>query len=134
MRLLGGVALIDGVQTKTAGGRFDCKTAVGVPDIQFNLYGEYDLPFWRNSGVATLTGRVIYTSRQYYDQANTQQIPDWVRTDIGARYVTKIDGRPLTLRATVENVFGLDYWATTGRGFLTPGTPRTYRLSASIDF
>lgn len=134
MRLLGGVALIDGVQTKTAGGRFDGKTAVGVPDIQFNLYGEYDLPFWRNSGVATLIGRVIYTSPQYYDQANTQQIPNWVRTDIGARYVTKIDGRPLTLRAMVENVFGLDYWATTGRGFLTPGTPRTYRLSASIDF
>lgn len=134
MRLLGGVTFLDGVQTKTAGGRFDGKTAVGVPDIQFNLYGEYDLPFWRTSGVATLTGRIIYTSPQYYDQANTQQIPDWVRTDIGARYVTKIDGRPLTLRAAVENVFGLDYWATTGRGFLTPGTPRTYRLSASIDF
>ncbi len=134
MRLLGGVAFLDGVQTKTTGGRFDGKTAVGVPDIQFNLYGEYDLPFWRTSGVATLTARVIYTSPQYYDQGNTQQIPDWVRTDIGARYVTKIDGRPLTLRAAVENVFGLDYWATTGRGFLTPGTPRTYRLSASIDF
>lgn len=134
MRLLGGVALIDGVQTKTAGSQFNGKTAVGVPDIQFNLYGEYDLPFWRTSGVATLIGRVIYTSPQYYDQANTQQIPDWVRTDIGARYVTRVDGRPLTLRATVENVFGSDYWATTGRGFLTPGTPRTYRLSASIDF
>ncbi|MEH2622691.1 iron complex outermembrane receptor protein [Bradyrhizobium sp. AZCC 1719] len=134
MRLLGGVAFFDGVQIKTAGGRYDGKTAVGVPDIQFNLYGEYDLPFWRTSGVATLTARVIYTSPQYYDQGNTQQIPDWVRTDIGARYVTKIDGRPLTLRAAVENVFGVDYWATTGRGFLTPGTPRTYRLSASIDF
>lgn len=134
MRLLGGVAFLDGVQTRTAGGRFDGKTAVGVPEIQFNLYGEYDLPFWRTSGVATLTGRVIYTSSQYYDQANTQQIPDWIRTDIGARYATKLDGRPLTLRAAVENVFGLDYWATTGRGFLTPGTPRTYRLSASIDF
>ncbi|WP_292962852.1 TonB-dependent siderophore receptor [Nitrobacter sp.] len=134
LRLLGGVSLIDGVQTKTVGGQFDGRAAVGVPDIQFNLYGEYDLPFWRTSGVATLTGRVIYTSRQFYDQANTQQIPDWTRADIGARYVTKVDGRLLTLRAAVENVFGLDYWATTGRGFLTPGTPRTYRISASIDF
>jgi iron complex outermembrane receptor protein len=133
-RLLGGVTFLDGVQTKTAGGRNDGKTAIGVPQVQFNLYGEYDLPFWRTSGVATLTGRVIYTSPQYYDQANTQQIPDWVRTDVGARYVTKVDGRPLTLRAVVENVFDLDYWATTGRGLLTPGTPRTYRLSASIDF
>ena len=37
LRLLGGVSLIDGVQTKTAGGLFDGRSAVGVPDVQFNL-------------------------------------------------------------------------------------------------
>jgi iron complex outermembrane receptor protein len=125
---------MEGVQTRTVRGLFDGKGAVGVPRTQVNLYGEHDLPWLRAAGVLTLTGRVIYTSSQFYDQANTQWIPEWVRTDLGARYTTKINGRPLTLRATVENVLGHDYWATTGRGILTPGTPRTYRVSASIDF
>lgn len=134
-RLLGGVTFLDGVQVKTAGGTNDGKVAVGVPDVQFNLYGEYDLPFWRAPGTMTLTGRVIYTSSQFYDQANTQSIPDWTRFDLGARYKVKLpNGKPLTLRASIENVFDHNYWATTGRGFLTPGTPRTYLVSATVDF
>jgi iron complex outermembrane recepter protein len=134
-RLLGGVTFLDGVQTKTAGGSNDGKVAVGVPDTQLNLYGEYDLPFWRTAGLMTLTGRVIHTAAQYYDQANTQAIPHWTRVDVGARYAFSLpNGTPLVLRASVENVFGQNYWATTGRGFLTPGTPRTYLLSASVDF
>jgi iron complex outermembrane receptor protein len=128
-RLLGGVTFLDGVQTKTARGN----VAVGVPKTQFNLYGEQDLPSWLAPGL-TLTGRVIYTTPQYYDQANTQQIPEWTRVDVGARYTLKVQGKPLTLRATIENVLDHNYWATTGRGYLTPGTPRTYLLSASMDF
>jgi iron complex outermembrane receptor protein len=133
-RLLGGVTLIDGEQVKTENGLYDGKVAIGVPTTQFNLYGEQDLPAWLAPGL-TVTGRVIYTSPQYYDQANTQSIPEWTRVDLGARYKVRLpDGKPLTLRAMVENVFDNNYWATTGRSYLTPGTPRTYLVSASIDF
>jgi iron complex outermembrane receptor protein len=133
LRVLGGVSLIDGVLTKASNPAFNGNTAVGVPAVQFNLYGEYDLPPALAPGV-TLTGRVIHTSSQFYDQANTQSIPDWTTLDLGLRYTTTIRRTPVTLRANVQNVTGVNYWATTGRGILSPGAPRTYLLSASFDF
>ena len=134
VRLLGGVAVTDGRLVKTAGGTFDGKVAPGVPDVTLNLYGEYDLPSWLLPGL-TATGRVIYTTSQFYDQANQQKIPDWVRFDAGLRYTFLGSwGKPVTLRANVVNAFNTNYWASTGAGFLTPGTPRTYQLSAQFDF
>jgi iron complex outermembrane receptor protein len=83
----------------------------------------------------TLTGRVIYTSSQYYDQANTQKLPDWTRFDLGARYTfERENGKPVTIRADVLNVAGKDYWAQASNYGLALGTPRTFLLSATFDF
>ncbi|WP_133123164.1 TonB-dependent receptor, partial [Methylobacterium frigidaeris] len=70
VRLLGGVTFLDGRLVNTAGRQFDGNVAPGVPDVAFNLYGEVDLPPWLAPGL-TLTGRAIYTSSQFYNQANT---------------------------------------------------------------
>lgn len=133
IRVLGGVTLLDGVQVRAQDRRNVGRAAVGVPDVQLNLYGEYDLPPNLLPGL-TLTGRAIYTAAQYYDLANSQKIPDWTTFDVGLRYATTFQQRPLTLRANVVNVAGTNYWATTGRGILSQGTPRTFWLSASMDF
>lgn len=133
IRVLGGVSLLDGVQVRAQDPRNVGRVAVGVPDVQLNLYGEYDLPPGFIPGL-TVTGRVIYTSAQYYDLANSQKIPDWATLDVGLRYATTFQDRPLTLRANVVNATGNNYWASTGRGILSQGTPRTFLLSASIDF
>ncbi|WP_238180257.1 TonB-dependent receptor [Methylobacterium haplocladii] len=133
VRLIGGFTLLDGVQVRSSTAAFAGKTAIGVPDAQINLYGEYDLPSWLAPGL-TATGRVIYTASQYYDLGNTQKIPDWATLDVGLRYTTVYDTRPVTLRATVVNVTGNNYWASTGRGILSQGAPRTVLLSASVDF
>ena len=85
IRLLGGIAFIDAELVRTLGGQFDGNAAPGVPDMAINLYGEYDLPPWLAPGL-TLTGRAIHTSRQFYNQANTQSVPDWTRFDAGLRY------------------------------------------------
>jgi iron complex outermembrane receptor protein len=134
MRLLGGVTFIDAKLVNTAAGQFDGKVAPGVPDTAFNLYGEYDLPPWLAPGL-TLTGRAIYTSRMFYNQANTQSVPDWTRFDAGLRYVVEgVTAKPVVLRATVQNVFDNSYWASAARGFLAVGAPRTFILSAQVDF
>lgn len=44
------------------------------------------------------------------DPANTQEIPGWNRLDVGARYATKVGGRPVVVRANVENVLDDAYW------------------------
>lgn len=130
-RVLGGVTYIDGELTQTAGGVNDGKRPVGVPGVQLNLGGEWDLA--AIPGV-TLTSRVIYTSSQFLNPSNSKSIPHWTRYDIGARYATRLGRHPFTLRANIENVFDNDYWASTGGGYLSIGAPRTFLVSATIDF
>ncbi|WDZ96230.1 TonB-dependent receptor [Herbaspirillum sp. WKF16] len=132
VRVLGGVTFIRGLMTKTAGGLNDGKKAVGVPTTQANLGGEWDVPF---APGFTLTGRIIYTSSQYYNVANTQSIPSWTRLDAGARYSTTISGKPVVIRAGIENLLDKNYWAAASSSFgLARGAPRTLIISTTFDF
>lgn len=131
-RLLGGAAFIDAVLEKTAGGTFDGNIAPGVPDAQVSLYAEYDLP--PVPGLV-LTGRILYSDFQFYDRANLQTIPDWTRFDFGLRYAFDgFYGKPTVLRASIENIFGLDYYQSAIDGLLSRGAPRTFLVSAQMDF
>lgn len=131
LRLLGGVAYTKGRLTKTDDGLYDGNSAVGVPRWQGNIGIEWDP---QSIEGLTLSGRMIATSSQYVNQANTQKISDWTRFDIGAQYKTDAFGNPLTLRASVENVMNRNYWAGVSDGWVTMGTPRTFKVSASVDF
>lgn len=131
VRLLGGLAYTDGRLTKTQDGTFDDNYAVAVPKLQANLGVEWDT--WFVPGL-TLTGRTVYTSRQYVDSANNLSIPQWTRVDIGARYQTVLNDTPVTLRANIENLFDKAYWGSSNAGFLYLGAPRTLLMSATVDF
>lgn len=133
IRLLGGVALIDGVQEKTQGGINDGKKAVGVPVVNVNMGAEWDTPFVRG---LTFTGRVIYTGSQYVNVTNTLSLPEWTRVDIGARYTftSPWNGKPIVVRANIENVGNKAYWASAYSGVITLGAPRTYLVSTTFNF
>ncbi|WP_313456444.1 TonB-dependent receptor [Achromobacter sp.] len=131
LRLLGGVAYIDPRLTKTEGGVYDGKRAPNVSRWQLNLGGEYDLPALPG---LTLTARMTSTSEQYLDQANTRSIPGWTRWDFGARYATRAWDRPLVLRAGINNAFGRNYWSGSSSNWLYLSQPRTFTLSATMDF
>ena len=131
-RLMGGVTFLDGELTQSATAANRGNKPVGVPDIQANLWAEWDTPWLEGF---TLTGGAIYTDSQYVNQANTQALDSWTRIDAGARYATKIEGRPTTFRATVQNVFDREYWSgVASYGAFSPGYPRTLQLSATVDF
>lgn len=133
LRVLAGLTLLDGHLARTAGGLYDGRTAPAAPAVQLSLGGELDLPAWILKGL-TLTGRVIHTGAQVYDQANTQTIPDWTRLDLGVRYSFTANGTPLAARFNVENAAGARYWASTGSGVLSAGTPRTFLASLTAEF
>ena len=132
LRLLGGASWIDGelVQTAVAG-----RQPIGVPDFQTNLNLEWDVPAIQG---LTVEGRVVHTGEQPIDTAGAAHIDAWTRLDIGARYATEVSGRPITVRARVENLADEDYWAATGgypgANYLTLGAPRTLLFSVSADF
>jgi len=131
-RLMGGVTFLDGELTQSASAANRGNKPVGVPDVQANLWAEYDTPWLEGF---TLTGGAIYTDSQYVNQANTQELDAWTRIDAGVRYATKIEGRPTTLRATVQNVFDREYWSgVASYGAFSPGYPLTLQLSATVDF
>lgn len=78
---------------------------------------------------------VIHAGGEYVNQANTQSVPAWTAFDLGARYVTRVDGKDVTLRANVVNVFNRAYWSgVASYGTISQGVPRTLMLSASMDF
>lgn len=132
VRLLGGATYLQGRLTKTQGGANDGNDAPGAAYWGFNIGGEWD-PHWV-SGL-TLTGRLIYTSAQYVDNANTLKLPDWARLDIGARYSTEIAEKAVVFRATIRNLFNRNYYQ--GIQFENNailGAPRTFQISASVDF
>uniref|UniRef100_UPI00374DC1F2 TonB-dependent receptor domain-containing protein n=1 Tax=Undibacterium sp. TaxID=1914977 RepID=UPI00374DC1F2 len=135
LRLLGGLTLLDAKQNRTFGGTNEGKDAIGVPDTQLNMGVEWDVPSLRG---LTLTGRTVYTSSQYADGANKQELPSWTRLDLGARYTTTIADHAVTFRARVDNVTDKSYWASAGgypgAGYLVLGAPRTFVVSGSVDF
>ncbi|XVJ47181.1 TonB-dependent siderophore receptor [Pseudomonas sp. UBT] len=135
-RLLGGVMYIDSELTNTTHGTFDGNRAPATPKYNVNLGAEWDVPTLEG---LTLTSRGLYSSSQYLDTSNVKQIDAWTRLDLGARYAFKVDDKHITLRANVENVADKRYWSSAGASDdsepgLTLSTPRTYLLSATVDF
>ena len=132
LRLLGGVTFLDAELTRTSNPATRGNRPVGVPRFTANLGAEWDTPWVAG---LTLTGGVIHTGKEYVNQANTQSVPSWTTFDLGARYVTRIDGKAVTLRANVVNLFNRAYWSgVASYGTLSQGVPRTLMLSASMDF
>ncbi|WP_130272080.1 TonB-dependent receptor [Phyllobacterium myrsinacearum] len=135
VRLLGGITLLDGRVTKADDERVDGNKAIGVPNYQINLGLEWDTPFVDN---LTLSMRMISTGAQFVNSSNSQKIDDWTRFDVGARYtIERSNGKPITFRLAVENVFDKDYWASASSGQasgISRGAPRTLLASTTFQF
>jgi len=138
LRVIAGGSIIDAELVDTIEGVNEGNDAVGVPEYTANANVEWDLPFVAG---LTLTGRVVHTGPQAANVSNTQELDDWTRLDIGARYVLAAGRTPVTLRLTVDNVTDEQYWASAFSTFVTgdaarllQGRPRTFRGSVSVDF
>lgn len=135
VRLLGGLTWLDARQKDTGSSTTDGKRVIGVPRTQANLGVEWDVPGVRG---LSLDGRVVTSGSSYANATNTLRVPGWTRMDLGARYVTEVAGKLLTLRARIENVANRSYWSSVGgypgSGYLVLSAPRTFTVSASMDF
>ena len=135
VRLLGGLTWLDTEQRDTAVAANNGKHAIGTPETQVSVGGEWDVP---GAQGLSLNARTVYTSTQYADLANTKKLPSWTRLDIGARYLTQVAGRDVTLRARVDNVTDRNYWASPvslfDAGSLVLASPRTVVVSATVAF
>jgi iron complex outermembrane receptor protein len=123
--LLGGVTYIKSEQRNTG------KDTYGVPEWRGRIGLDWRTPV---QGL-TVGGRLIYTGKQWANSANTLRVPSWNRVDLNASYATKLGGTPVRFNASVENVPDKKYWiGMFSDGFVMPGAPRTFRLSATVSF
>jgi iron complex outermembrane receptor protein len=132
LRILGGVSLLDAEITESSDSTKQGKVPVGVPDYQANLSLEWDPSFVEG---LTLGAGVTHTGGQHVDSANTVAIPSWTTVDIGAQYRLAVSGRPMTLRASINNLFDAEYWSGSNiYSMVSLGAPRTFMLSLTGDF
>ncbi len=131
VRLLGGVAYSDAEITRALVVANVGKQATGLPRWQAKAGVEWDVPTLQG---LTLTGNATWASKQYLNADNSLSVPHRTVFDLGARYAMRVDGKPLTLRAGVTNVTNKAYWAKPHFTSLALGAPRTFLLSASMDF
>ena len=133
LNLMASATIYDAELQKTAAGVNQGNDANGVPSHTLNFGADWELPWVPGLSLNT---RALYTASTPYNQENTQTLPSWTRVDIGGRYVTRMGNTPVTLRASVENVFNERYWLSSST-LLTVGTvaaPRTVLMSAQFDF
>ncbi|MEC5215685.1 iron complex outermembrane receptor protein [Actimicrobium sp. GrIS 1.19] len=107
-----------------------------VPAFKSALNLDYALP--QLNGPA-LNGGWSYSSSKVFspDSIRRVDVPSYQLFNLGVRYVVATAGVATTLRANVDNVLDKFYWADASSalgGYLLPGAPRTFKISAQFDF
>jgi catecholate siderophore receptor len=98
-----------------------------VPLHQFAWWNKYQFtPVWSASLGA------IYFSDSFASSDNTSKLPAFVRFDAGIFAQVNQTWR---LQLNVENIFNTGYWASAdGNNNISPGQPRTFRLTSTANF
>ncbi|WP_151636191.1 TonB-dependent siderophore receptor [Noviherbaspirillum aerium] len=131
-----GVSLmaLDTRQENTGVASFDGKRTTNVPRFKSIVHLDYAVP--QLTGLA-LNGSWQYAGSKAFSPDNSVTVPGYHLFNIGARYSTRVGGMATTLRASIDNVADKFYWRDVTQslgGYLFPGAPRTFRVSAQFDF
>jgi iron complex outermembrane receptor protein len=121
-------------QDGTGQADLDGKRVTDVPAFKSTAWAEYAVP-----GVAGLKvdGNWTYSGKKAFDVQNSVFVPGYHVFGLGASYGMKLGLTHVTMRARVDNLFDKFYWGDVTPelgGYLIPGAPRTFRLSAQLDF
>jgi iron complex outermembrane receptor protein len=121
-------------QEGTGDPTIDGKRVADVPAFKSIAWMEYAVP--QVAGLK-ISGDWQFAGRKAFDVENKVFVPSYNVFGLGSSYAFKALGRNVVVRARVDNVFDRFYWRDVTPelgGYLFPGAPRTYRVSAQFDF
>ncbi|MDR5172612.1 TonB-dependent siderophore receptor [Methylobacillus flagellatus] len=119
--------------------RIEGKQVGNVPRFKSAVYSEYA---WPGLPALKLNATWLYSSSKNFAPNNeiaalNRKVEGYHVLNLGARYTAKLGNTATTFRAGVDNVFNKFYWGDASSafgGYLIPGAPRVFRVSAQIDF
>jgi iron complex outermembrane receptor protein len=128
------VAALHTEQSGTGQDFYDGKRVTNVPAFRSTVFADY--------AVSEVPGLKLdanwqFSGKKAFDAMNTTFVPSYHVLNLGGSYATKVSGVPLVIRAQVRNALDKFYWRDVTPdlgGYLFPGAPRTFRLSAQVDF
>lgn len=112
---------------KTSSAATNGKRPNGVPDWSATLGLEYKA---NDDFSGLMRANYVGTS---YERNEKYKVPAYFTMDLGVKYKTKVSGAPLTLNAMCYNLFNEHYWSASDN-YIHLGGPKTFMLSAAIDF
>lgn len=124
-------ALLMDSENKSDDATVNGKEAANTAKFSTSLQAEYKVPALTG---LTLTGGARYVGKRYLEASNTHQLDSYKLFDLGARYKTKLGGKDVTYRANVDNLTNEKYWQGNEWGWISQGAPRTFRVSAELQF
>lgn len=119
--------------------RIEGKQAGNVPRFKSAVYSEYA---WPGIPALKLNAAWIYSGSKYFAPSNeiaslNRKVDGYHVLNLGARYMAEFGSTVTTFRFGMDNVFNKFYWGDSSSafgGYLIPGAPRVFRVSAQIDF
>lgn len=103
----------------------------GVPELQAAVEAAYTIP--AVDGL-TISAGAKHTGKTTLDQNNYWELDSYTLYDLNANYTTQVADHALTIRGTINNVTDEEYWATDGSGSMRIGEPRSFAISAQLDW
>ncbi|RJF96275.1 TonB-dependent siderophore receptor [Noviherbaspirillum saxi] len=128
------IAALHTRQQNTGTATLDGKRVTNVPNLKSVVYADYALAAVPG---LMLNGSWHYAGSKAFNPDNSVTVPGYHLFNLGARYATRVGGTATTLRFGIDNVTDKFYWRDVTQalgGYLFPGAPRTFKLSAQFDF
>ena len=128
------VMALDAKQTGTGDPGVEGKRVTNVPELRTTAWVEYAVPAVQGLKVDATWQ---YSGSKAFDPANRAIVPGYHVAGLGTSYALHVGGMRTILRARVDNLFDKFYWRDVTQslgGYLLPGAPRTFRVSAQFDF
>lgn len=119
------------------------KRVGNVPAFKSAVYMDYTVP---TMPALKLNATWVYSSSKIFAPTRDFTAPNVIVRkevdayhvlNVGAQYKTKVSNTVTTFRFGIDNVFDKFYWGDASNafgGYLIPGAPRVFRLSAQMDF
>lgn len=123
--VFGGVVLMDPEITESNTPSLVGNQMQNTPEVSGNLWTTYDVGLGFTTGIG-----LVYVGERYTNDANTTEIPSYVRVDCSVSY----NAPGWYAQLNIFNLFDEVYYAETHSLFAIPGTPRSAQLTVGTTF